>query len=256
MHDDTKRIYEKYNINPEEREKENILIINKRHEELDKLNKGQLQKEFKNGLEKNFSHYKNYLRDTRFYYFKEFESNIWQIVQCLIIEAYSASITLTNHIFERIFKLALIQNKIGVTPVELDKLNKTYASTHKYSNWNMDKTIAECYKIGLIEIEHKNKLTEYRKSIRNGFSHYDPSAILKNENDVMDAVFPSRNPEEIKTIQLNFKQIPILQHYSVNKFARDNAEPYFDYAITIIKHIERKFKEKYYADYKNKLEKK
>lgn len=256
MDENTKRIYEKYGVDSEERERENIQLINERYKELDKLNKERLQSEFKKGIEKNFSYYKSFLRETRFYYFNEFESNVWQVVQCLIIEAYSASITLTNHIFERIFKLALIQNDAGVTPVDLEKWNETYIPTHKYSNWTLDKTLARCHKIGLIETEHLNRLTEYRKSIRNGFSHYDPSAILRNENDLMIAVFPSQKPGDEKKIQLNFKQIPMLQHHSVNKFARDNAEPYFEYAITIIKHIERKFKEKYYEDYINKLENK
>lgn len=256
MDDNTKRIYKKHGLNPEERDKENIELFKNTLKQLDELNKERLQKEFKEGMKNNFSTYKHYLRGVRFYYFTEFESNVWQIVQCLIIEAYSASITLTNHMFERIFKLALIQNDIGLTPVELEKWNETYKPTHKYSNWNMDKTIAKCHKIGLIESEHLNRLTEYRKSIRNGFSHYDPSAILKNVNDIMDAVFPSLNPEDKeKIIPLNIKQIPVLQHFSVNKFARDNAEPYFNYAITIIEHIERKFREIYFEEYKKQISK-
>jgi len=116
MDENTKRIYDKYGINPEQREKENLEIIENLRNELDEMNEERIRKEFSEGIDENFDNYKPYLRDGLFYLFVEFESNIWQVVQCLTIKAYSASITLTNHIFERIFKLALILNDAGVAP--------------------------------------------------------------------------------------------------------------------------------------------
>lgn len=235
-------------INPEQREEENLEIIENLRNELDEMNEVRIRKEFNEGIDENFDNYKPYLRDGFFYLFVEFESNIWQVVQCLTIKAYSASLTLTNHIFERLFKLALILNDAGVAPKDIKKWNDSYGPTHKYSTWNMDKTILQCHEIGLLDTEQLIKLTEYRRSIRNGFSHYDPSKILKNEDDTMDMVFPSNIPEKEVIIPVNFKMIPMLQHHIVNKFARDNAEQYFDYSIQIIRHIEKVFKTRYYEE--------
>tara|TARA_R110002049_G_scaffold293731_2_gene478990 strand:- start:35240 stop:35590 length:351 start_codon:yes stop_codon:yes gene_type:complete len=112
MNEKTRKIYEKYGINPEEREIENRKIIEERFNNIDSENKAFLDSLFKKALEENFDHFKHYLQNPRFYYFTDLESTIGEIIKCLIIEADSAAITLTNHFLERILKLALIQKKI------------------------------------------------------------------------------------------------------------------------------------------------
>ncbi|WP_435181344.1 hypothetical protein [Cellulophaga omnivescoria] len=109
MDEKTREIYEKYGINPEEREIENRKIIEERYNNIDSENKAFLDSLFKKALEENFEHYKHYLRNPRFYYFTDLKSTIGEIVKCLITESHTAAITLTNHFLERILKLALIQ---------------------------------------------------------------------------------------------------------------------------------------------------
>lgn len=249
MDENTKKLYLKYGFDPEERERENQELVEKRYKKLDALNKSILKKEFEEGLRENFDRLKYFLRETRFYYFLELQSNIWQIVQCLITKSYSASITLTNHVLERTFKLALIQNEAGVSPVDFRSWNETYRPTHKYSSWDLIKTIAECEKLGLITSLQQETLTEYRRSLRNGFSHYDPSAILRSDDDIKEMVMHDiKDNSKNQTWSINFKEIPMLQHHYVEKFAEENAQFYFEYVFGIIQHIERQFKQRYWNE--------
>lgn len=251
MDENSRKIYEKYGINPEECEKENQEILTKRYEELDNKNRQILEETFQNGLLENFDNFKYILRENRFYYFKELESNIWQIAICLIVKAYSASITLTNHVLERTLKLALIQKKSGI-PKNFTNWNKNYESSHKYSSWTMENTVAESKILGIITEEQVENLTEFRRSMRNGFSNYDPTKILKDSNDIKEMTIKSLESKVDKNISFNFKKIPMLQNAYVNMFAEENAEFYFDYVIQIIEHIERHFKTEYYNEYEQK----
>lgn len=256
MDENTRKLYEKYGINPEEKEKENLEIILKRNNELDSYYKNLFQKQFENGITKKFDKLIEYLRNPRFYYFTELELNIQQVIKCLLCESYSASITLTNHILERTLKLALIQNESGLQPKSIENWNETYKNSHRFSSWPMHKTITECKNQKLITIEQLEELKYYKNSIRNGFSHYDTDKILIDENNIINGkqIKSENNLSEI--IPLNLKQIPMLQNNYITKFAEENAEIYFDFVFSIILRIERKFKEKYYAEYQENLAKK
>ena len=78
MDEKTREIYEKYGINPEEREIENRKIIEERYNNIDSENKAFLDSLFKKALKENFEHYKHYLRNPRFYYFHRFKINNWR----------------------------------------------------------------------------------------------------------------------------------------------------------------------------------
>ena len=253
MDEITRKLYEKYNINPEEREKENIEIINKRDKELKSHYKNLLQKQLEKGINEKFENLILYLRDPRFYYFVELESNIWQVIKCLLCESYSASITLTNHILERTLKLALIQNEAGLQPKSIENWNETYKNSHKYSSWVMHDTITECKNQKLITSKQVEDLKNYKNSIRNGFSHFDAEKILVDENNIINGKQIKSENSKSEIIPLNLKQIPILQNNYITKFAEENAEIYFDFVFNIIIHIERKFKEKYYLEYQENL---
>jgi len=245
MDKETKKIYEKYSLNPEEREIENLKIIKERYEKINSSNKKILTNQFKKGIEENFNSYKHYLQNPRFYYFTDLEYTIGEIVKCLIIEAHTAAITLTNHLLERILKLALIQRNSGTQPTETTDWNKTYLASDKYSGWIMNDTIKECKKFNIISGIEFEKLNNYRLSIRNGFSHYDPKKILKDSEDKID-LFQKSESEEMKVQGLNFKEIPMLQNFFIKKFARENAEEYFNFVFNIMLSIERSFKTEYY----------
>ena len=241
----TREIYEKYEINPEERQIENRKIIEERYNNIDLENKVFLDKLFKKALEENFDHYKHYLRNPRFYYFTDLKSTIGEIIKCLIIEAHTAAITLTNHFLERILKLALIQKTSGTQPEKITDWNETYSVSDKYSNWKMGATIKKCKELKIISKSQFKELTDFQESIRNGFSHYDPKKILRDSENTIDLIDKSGS-ENKKNEGLNYKEIPTLQNFFVRKFARENSEEYFDYVFNLMLSIERYFKTEYY----------
>ncbi len=241
----TREIYEKYGINPEEREIENRKLIEERYNKIDSENKAFLEGLFKKGLDENFHDYKHYIQNPRFYYFTDLKSTIGEIVKCLIIEAHSAAITLTNHFLERILKLALIQNSSGTQPKKITDWNETYSASDKYSSWIMHDTIKECKKLNLISESQFEELTNFRQTIRNGFSHYDPKKILRDSESTIELI--DKSDSENKKIEgLNYKEIPTLQNFFVRKFARENSEIYFDYVFNLMLSIERHFKTEYF----------
>ncbi len=245
----TKELYEKFGINPEEREIENRQIIEARYNAIDSENKAFLEKIFQKALEENFDHYKHYLRNPRFYYFSDLKSTIGEIIKCLIIEAHSASITLTNLFLERILKLALIQKASGTQPSEIKDWNQTYSAADKYSAWIMNDTINECKKLKIISERQFKELTNLRQTIRNGFSHYNPKKILRDSENTIDLI--DKSDSENKKIEgLNYKEIPTLQNFFVRKFAKENSEKYFDYVFNLMLSIEQHFKTEYYKNAK------
>lgn len=245
MDKNTREIYEKYGINPEERKIENQKSIAERYEKIDTENEEFLKNLFDKGLEENFDNYKHYLQNPRFYYFTDLKSTIGEIIKCLIIEAHSASITLTNHFLERVLKLALIQNASGTQPIEISDWNKTYSASDKYSSWTMNKTIAECKKLNIITEYQYDGLTHFRETIRNGFSHFDPKQILRDSDNTID-ITDNSDSEEIKIPGINYKEIPTLQSFFVKRFAKENSAEYFDFAFNIMLSIETHFKIEYW----------
>lgn len=254
MDENTRKLYKKYNINPDEREKENLEIIRQRNVELNLFYKNLFQKQFENGMTEKFEKLIEYLRYPRFYYFTELESNIQQVIKCLLCDSYSASITLTNHILERILKLALIHNEAGLQPKLIEEWNETYKIAHiKYSGCLMHETISKCKNQNLITTEQAEELKNYKNSIRNGFSHFDPEKILLGQSNTINGKQINLENSDSEIISLNLKQIPTLQNNFITKFAEENAEIYFDFVFNIILHIERYFKEKYFVEYQENL---
>lgn len=249
MDEKAREIYEKYGVNPEEREIENQRIVKERYNRIESENKAFLEKLFRKGLDENFDNYKHYLQNPRFYYFADLKSTIGEIVKCLIIEAHTAAITLTNHFLERILKLALIQKASGTQPSKITDWNETYFASDEYSSWPMHSTIRECRELNLISDSQYDKLTDFRQTIRNGFSHYDPKKILRDSENTIDLINKS-DSENQKINGLNYKEIPTFQNFFVRKFARENSEEYFDYVFNLMLSIERHFKTEYYNNHK------
>jgi hypothetical protein len=248
MNNETRSIYEKYGINPEKREFENRKIIEERNEKIDSNNKTFLKELFKKGLDENFNRYKYFLQNPRFYYFTDLEYTIGEIIKCLIIEAHTASITLTNHFLERILKLALIQKASGTQPKDIKDWNETYSASDEYSSWTMSKTVEKCLNLNIISKFEYEELTHFRQTIRNGFSHYDPKKILRDSENTFELINKSGS-EKTKISDLNFKEIPTLQNFFIKKFAKENSEEYFEFAFSLMLSIERHFKTEYYNNY-------
>ena len=204
------------------------------------------EKAFIDRLNKNFETHSEFF-EFKFYTFPELGSSIFEINKCLILEFYRASITLTNNVLERVLKLALIYNEVGIGPKPIENWNSIFSETDKYNSYVLATTIEKCKKENLITIEEKNILYDtIRELMRNGFSHSDPSKVLKDLPDELP-IFQSSfsNPTGIKKVNINQKIIPVFQSIQMDEFARENAFTYFKFVFNLMKSIDDRLKLKF-----------
>lgn len=245
MDEKSRKIYEKYGIDAEQREQELQKIVGDRINEANDLNSKYYRQIFEEGMNERFPELSHYLHHPIFV-FTELEPKIREIISCLIMGAYSASITLTNHVLERLLKLALIIDTVGLERIRVDDWNSVYSEVDSINSENLYNTINMCKKCNLICEEEKEQLHYLRESIRNGFSHSDPKQIFKNDVDTKTFVFNAPNPENNKSIELNFKSIPMLQCVYTNQFAQENAEYFFGVVFEVMYNIQKRIRTKYY----------
>ena len=205
------------------------------------------EKAFIENLNKNFEAHSKYF-EFKFYTYPELGSSIFEINKCLILEFYRASITLTNNVLERVLKLALIYNEAGIGPKPVENWSDIFSvPNEKYGSKQLGNTIELCKKENLITESEKNILFDtIRELMRNGFSHSDPSKILKHLPDETPVYHANlSNPKEIQEIQVNYKTIPIFQSMQMDEFAKQNAFEYFKFVFELMKKIDERLKSKY-----------
>lgn len=107
-------------------------------------------------IEKNFENIEPYFIISS-NVFKELVEKIHEVYTCLIFECYTASISLTNHIFERLLKISLVYNEIGLSQVSMRNIDNHFEDAHKkYQDKSMYETITKCCSAGLIKKNIKN----------------------------------------------------------------------------------------------------
>ena len=198
------------------------------------------EESFSEKLNANFSRQAKYF-EFDFEIFQELGSSVFEINKCLIFEFYRASITLTNHVLERLLKIALIYNEAGIGPIPTTDWTSIFEGPNrKYSTISLANSIELCRKNDLITAEEKEYLfNTVRILMRNGFSHAYSSQILSSFPD--DSSFfqgSFSNPEEIKRIVVNQKVVPFMQAIQMDNFAKENSSSYFDYIFELTLKIE------------------
>ena len=122
-----------------------------------------------------------------------------EICKCLICGHYQAAITLTNHLLESILKKALIIDESAKNKTEQSDITNVFDdATEKYANKNLDFTINQACRKGLINKKEKNILHEFREQYRNAFSHADPQKTFSGIS-IPATIFTTKdldNPEE------------------------------------------------------------
>ncbi len=205
------------------------------------------EKAFIENLNKNFEVHAKYF-EFRFYTYPELGTSVFEINKCLILGFYRASITLTNNVLERVLKLALIYNEVGIGPKPVENWSDIFSvPNEKYGSKQLGNTIELCKKEKLItEAEKKVLFETIRELMRNGFSHSDPSKILKDLPDETPVYQANLlNPTAFKEIQVNYKTIPVFQAMQMDEFAKQNAFEYFKFVFELMKRIDNKLKLKY-----------
>lgn len=109
------------------------------------------------------------------YGWPEVDSVRSEVCKCLICGLYQAAITLANHLLESVLKKALIIDESAKNKTEQSDITNVFDdATEKYANKNLDFTINQACRKGLINKEEKNILHGFREQYRNAFSHADP----------------------------------------------------------------------------------
>ena len=99
--------------------------------------------------------------------FTEFNTLLLEINKCLSLEFHRAAITLTNHLAERLLKLALISKEVGIGAIPIEKLNDSFRGPNeKYGSISFGNSIQLCSKEYLITKEEEKYLFE---TIRGSF---------------------------------------------------------------------------------------
>lgn len=201
---------------------------------------------FQESLDNNFSKYEKYF-DYTFKVFFELRTSIFEVTKCLILELDKATITLTNNILERLLKLALIYNEVGLKTLAIEEWNSIYDEPNrKYGSISLGNSIELCLKNKIISQKEKDFLFDIiRELMRNGFSHADASKVLENlPNEILGYKGSLNNTTKLEEVFLNHKIIPPLQSIEIDNFAKMYASKYFEFVFTLIGIIETRLLEK------------
>jgi hypothetical protein len=195
-------------------------------------------------LQGNFDSNTRYF-EYEFKIFFELEPSIFEIGKCAIMRLNYATITLTNHLLERLLKLALIHKTVGINRKFINQWNINFTEPmQKYGSLTLGKSIDQCKKENLIDDDEKDFLFNIaRETFRNGFSHGDAAKILSEMPD--EAKYYHTEPDDTAWSEMNFnpKAIPQLQTVHMEAFANENAKFYFDYVFQLMISIEYRIAE-------------
>jgi len=210
------------------------------------MKKEQFQEKYSKAIDANYDALNPYIE--RGLTIFEIESVKQEILNCLMVNLYQASIALTNHLLERGLKLALIHNEVGIVPLPIEEWSTKFPEPNKrYGSLNLNKAIELCIKESLLlEDERKLLMDTIREQFRNGFSHADMTQILKDFPSTGTFHFGNfTNPGVITQIELPQTAIHVLQPLLQEGFAKQNALLYFKYVYKLLINIEKRLTTKF-----------
>lgn len=172
------------------------------------------------------------------YGWPEVDSVRSEVCKCLICGLHQAAITLTNHLLESVLKKALIIEESAKNKTAHSDITNVFDdATEKYANKNLDFTINQACRKGLINKEEKNILHGFREQYRNAFSHADPQKTFSGVS-IPATIFTTKdldNPEEFfkraftdkPNVILSAENNVIIQGLMQSSKAEDEAMDYF-----------------------------
>ena len=207
-----------------------------------------IKKSFHDNFEKNYSKYSEYF-EFNLDVLCELNTLIFEINKCLILELDRAAITLTNNLTERLLKITLITNEVGIGSIPFEKWNEVFKGPNeKYSSISLGNSIEKCKKLELISQKEKDILFDIiRELLRNGFAHADSTKLLAklpDETPMFQGDFTKPN-EGMKEVKVNQKIIPFFQAMQMEEFAKHYSKEYFDFIFKLIFRIEKRLIEKH-----------
>ena len=172
------------------------------------------------------------------YGWPEVDSVRSEICKCLICGLYQAAITLANHLLESVLKKALIIDESAKNKTEQSDITNVFDdATEQYANKDLDYTINQACRKGLITKKDKNLLHIFRERYRNAYSHADPQKTCSGVS-IPATICTTKdldNPEEFfkraftdkPNVILSAENNVIIQGLMQSSKAEDEAMDYF-----------------------------
>lgn len=158
--------------------------------------------------------------------------------RCLLLDCHTASITLSNHILERLLKIALIYNESLHEGEEASV--KAY---NKYQGMALRTTITKCFNSRMIDLEQKKFLEDFiNNMVRNGFSHSSFESILGKEPFKISGIMGSLTNSETKQVEIDRRHFISISELKMEKFAQEHAFEYYKYLFALIGSLGEKIK--------------
>jgi len=206
---------------------------------------------YKNNIESNMVWLELYYNH-KFLLYCQQKILIDEILDCLLVGLNQASIFATNHLLERMLKVALITNeKQGVYIGDIDYTSKYNEAKAKYDSQTLSNNIKYAFEQGIINEEEKNELFSLKDNFRNPYSHATMGIILKNFPQSISGFMGANISDGINALQEG-KQIPlsekndiptdIMGQYIQKDIAKDIAFEYFKRIFNIMCKIDDRLK--------------
>lgn len=208
-------------------------------------------------IEDNTNYHQKYF-DIKLHSFCELEGLRKENIFCLILELYQASIFTTNHLLERLLKLALIKNHTkGYNFSDHTVYNQILQKAIlQFDGKDMNEIIERCAskKLQLIDKRQELELKDLKEQFRNPYSHAETAKINSKSpeyfrghmfdiNEIKNNII---NQEQIKIPDPTYisKHSPALAQLFQDNNSKINALNYFEKVNEYILYFEVKFNNK------------
>lgn len=163
-----------------------------------------------------------------------------EICSCFVTGAYTACITLTNHLLERYCKELLLVYDHGNEFMRLDKMRNglPIESFSYYMKKDLSATLRACKHKELLSKDEWKTFDKYRDVFRNGYGHYDPPKILQGATYTVSNINLDGKLGEDKKVKI--EEMPHVG-IAIDDFARRNAWRYFVLVENFIRSTIRHF---------------
>jgi hypothetical protein len=213
-----------------------------------------LKTRFSEKIDENFDELQKYY-DHTLTEMSEVNSLKAETLNCLLFGLYTASITSTSHLLERIMKMALIKFETkGLTYSDCEKYNKAVNQAHvQFDHLKLPKTISLANSKGLLSSVQFQYLNDNAKSLRDAYSHAQTGVINKDLpqyfsgfffdfSKVKNGLVNNKNVDVTRIIDIT-KSSPAVAQLHQDNSSKANALDFFEKVYSIICDIEKKLRE-------------
>lgn len=188
----------------------------------------------------------------RFIAFCQLTTLIYENLNCLLLGLNQASIFTTNHLLERMLKVALIEFHtkgyyIGNPEFEA----KLEEAKEQYDGALLNNTITSAFKKNIIVEDEKNELMVLKNNFRNPYSHAQMNSIIKNVPPTFSGFMFNfkdgkdflRSGEKFEGKAETVSSYVVGQHHQF-EIAKTKAFEYFNKVFNIMKSIDERYQSK------------